>query len=1020
MGTFASQLAGQAGRTRRPAALGGNLPRVPLPVQSRTNGLLRPAHLHELRLRVQTQGLPALRRAAGRGRLIPALDRLLNAPGPESDVSRDGGRLPALHRTIVAVDIEGFGARQANPEQLAVRDGLYRCLRESLARSEIPWDVCYHEDRGDGVVFLIPAEIPKEFLVARFLAEFCAALRRHNEATEGKGKIRVRLVMHAGEVHRDAYGVAGTAVNVAFRLLEAEPLKQALASSHGALAVIVSPWFFDGVIRHVPAGEPASYRQVPVSVKETQTLAWICRPDDPYSASESAAPARLGDHRRDAGRAKGPSLSEMADQLAVAIGTQWEQEAGVRRLNDPYPLPVSWASADTSLADDWEALVRLASTGAGWPASPPGAWAAGPDSLVGAGGDLAEVLARVPTGRLVVLGEPGAGKTMLMVRLVLDLLARRVPGAPVPVLVSLASWNPRTEDLRRWLGAQLATDHPALAAKRLPGLQEGTSIDALLKAGLILPILDGLDEIPGDIRGPALTRISDMLPAKQHIIVTCRTEQYRELMSTRGPRPTLRAAAIQLHPLDAGTISRYLLDDAGDLAAGARWKPVLDVLATAAPVACALTKPLMISLARAIYNPRPGEHVEELRDPAELCDPALASQADVEALLFDAFISAAYRSPTPSRGHPRWSAEQAQEWLTFLAACLEGDVKTPDLAWWQLSGSMNRLAGGLAVGSASFVMFGLAGWIAGGQSYGTGYGLAYGLAFGLAGGLSFGFGSPRPLSRVEFRFRGSALRFLALFAVGVVLGVVLAFATGQTADLFGGIAVGGALGAYGWLNTPALGKTIPSPSGTLAQDRLGTLGFGIAVALALGSLGGVDVGGLTSTNVSRPGQIGASMVVCAITGMSFGHIGYGRVAAVTYGMAGGVVGLLATAWQVPVGGFGPGLAFGLTFGLSAGLMAATPKAWCRFVMYRVFLASRGRQPWRLMSFLDDAHRRGVLRQAGAVYQFRHIELQQRLAIRPGEQAIQPETACSCGVEHVRRRTCSTTPGVGYRIADSAQ
>jgi hypothetical protein len=35
-----------------------------------------------------------------------------------------------------------------------------------------------------------------------------------------------------------------------------------------------------------------------------------------------------------------------------------------------------------------------------------------------------------------------------------------------------------------------------------------------------------------------------------------------------------------------------------------------------------------------------------------------------------------------------------------------------------------------------------------------------------------------------------------------------------------------------------------------------------------------------------------------------------------------------------------------------------------------------------MGFLNDAYKRGVLRQAGAVYQFRHIELQHRLATRP--------------------------------------
>ena len=881
------------------------------------------------------------------------------------------------------MDVEGYGTRRANPDQLAVRDGLYACLREAFARSGISWDVCYHEDRGDGAVFLIPPEIPKEFLAARFPREFCTALRLYNEKRGGKGTIRVRLVLHAGEVHRDAYGVAGTAINTAFRLLEAEPLKQALASSRGALVVIVSPWFFDDVIRHVPASDPASYRPVRVSVKETETLAWVGRPDDPYPASEGtelSSPPRVAVPSRDAARARDPGLPGLADQLAAAIGAQWEEEARVRRLNDPYPLPVSWGPAAASLADDWETLVRLATTGAGWSPAPPGTWAAGPDGLAGAGGDLADVLARVPTGRLVVLGEPGAGKTMLMVRLVLDLLARRGPGAPVPALTSLASWNPRVQDLHRWLGLQLATDHPALAAKRLRG-PEGGSIDRLLAAGLVLPILDGLDEMPDDIRGAALTRISDALLAGQQIVVTCRTEQYRELMRTQGPRPTLRAAAIQLHPLDAGTISRYLLDDAGGLDAAARWEPVLGVLGTTAPVALALAKPLMISLARVIYNPRPGEHTGALRDPAELRDPVLSGQAAVEALLFDAFIPAAYRFGLPGRERQRWSARRAEDWLTFLAVHLERRIKAPDLAWWQLSSSLSRLAGGLLVGCASFLMFGLAGWIAGGRSYGAGYGLTYGLVFGLAGGLSFGCGSPRPLSRVKFRFRGSALRFLTLFGVGVAVGVVLSSATGQTADVLGGIAVGCALGAYGWLNTPALAETIPRPSGTLAQDRLGTLGFGIAVALGLGSLGGLDVAGLSTSDGPGPGQIMASVVICAVIGMSFGRIGCGRVAAVTYGLAGGIAGLLATAWQVSVGGPGPGLAFGITFGLSTGLMAATPKAWGRFVICKVFLALRGRQPWRLMSFLDDAHRRGVLRQAGAVYQFRHIELQQRLALR---------------------------------------
>ena len=64
-------------------------------------------------------------------------------------------------------------------------------------------------------------------------------------------------------------------------------------------------------------------------------------------------------------------------------------------------------------------------------------------------GGISEVLARIPTRRLVVVGEAGAGKTMLLVGLVLDLLARRGPADP-GALFSLASWSPAEEDLRGW------------------------------------------------------------------------------------------------------------------------------------------------------------------------------------------------------------------------------------------------------------------------------------------------------------------------------------------------------------------------------------------------------------------------------------------------------------------------------------------------------------------------------------------------------------------------------------------
>ena len=72
----------------------------------------------------------------------------------------------AVHRTIVVVDVEGFGDRcRTNPHQVAVRDGLYGAMRDAFGHAGIPWDDCGREDRGDGVFVLVPAEVPKGLLV---------------------------------------------------------------------------------------------------------------------------------------------------------------------------------------------------------------------------------------------------------------------------------------------------------------------------------------------------------------------------------------------------------------------------------------------------------------------------------------------------------------------------------------------------------------------------------------------------------------------------------------------------------------------------------------------------------------------------------------------------------------------------------------------------------------------------------------------------------------------------------------
>ncbi|MBR7676682.1 hypothetical protein KDA82_27490, partial [Streptomyces daliensis] len=65
--------------------------------------------------------------------------------------------------------------------------------------------------------------------------------------------------------------------------------------------------------------------------------------------------------------------------------------------------------------------------------------------------------------------------------------------------------------------------------------------------------------------------------------------------------------------------------------------------------------------------------------------------------------------------------------------------------------------------------------------------------------------------------------------------------------------------------------------------------------------------------------------------------------------------------------------------LSTWLYENAVSAWGRYSLARVWFAATGRLPWHLMDFLREAHAKGVLRQAGGVYRFRHIELRNRLA-----------------------------------------
>ena len=180
-------------------------------------------------------------------------------------------------RTIVLVDVAGFThPDRTMTHQTAVHNGLYDVLRSAFAEVGIDLDAsCYHEDRGDGAMILVPADVSAIVLADPLLDRLLAALRVYNAVHVPEATIKLRLTLHSGQVRLDSDGATGPALNFAFRLLDAPVAKSMLRESGGVLAVIASEDFYRDVIIQNPAAAGDDYQHVHVERGDFASPAWL-------------------------------------------------------------------------------------------------------------------------------------------------------------------------------------------------------------------------------------------------------------------------------------------------------------------------------------------------------------------------------------------------------------------------------------------------------------------------------------------------------------------------------------------------------------------------------------------------------------------------------------------------------------------------------------------------------------------------------------------------------------------------
>ena len=526
---------------------------------------------------------------------------------------------------------------------------------------------------------------------------------------------------------------------------------------------------------------------------------------------------------------------------------------------------------------------------------------------------------------LLVLGEPGAGKTTMLLQLVSHLMAQAEADetCPMPAVFSLATYtNGRT--LSQWLAEQLAGNYEV---PRKLGEQ-------WIDAGQFVPLLDGLDEVDPAHR-PACAEAINEFRARHPgvpLLVTARNRDYQAL-ATR----LHMDKAIILQPLTLEQIDTYL-QRRGNKLDGLRASLAAD--RTLQELA---QTPLMLSIMTLAAN-RPPES-----GAADLGDGLLSRQH-----LFDVYVErmARYRGKNMS-----YSPSDTISWLSWLAKQQTRAMKPTFFLEDMQPSWLPDDAGRSFIRQMRLSVFGI---LAGAAVPGALLLLLYN-RWGAAGALLLVglFAAAVPAITGRFLVRGR-LPFKRIETVES-----LGWSWPWAALGFGtGAAVGLGLGALvAWLD-----RWTSTPWPALLSVAGGVLTM-VENALLRSDLRLRTTPGQGVEQSRRNGLMVAGLVIA--TTLILGAVAVAVAAAVTSRQAF----IPAAAWLLWLALF-----LGAGCGLSFGFLA-----WLQHWRLRSILHDRGDFPDDATAFLNLAAERNLLRKVGGGYTFVHALLLDYFS-RRGEQA----------------------------------
>ncbi len=424
---------------------------------------------------------------------------------------------------------------------------------------------------------------------------------------------------------------------------------------------------------------------------------------------------------------------------------------------------------------------------------------------------ILDIFERRAGRRLLILGEPGTGKTNLLLELAEALIkeSKRDTTRPIPVVFSLPRWTlgtkPRT--LAEWLRDDLATEYDLSRA----------AAEALVREDGILPLLDGLDEVAEGRRAACVEAIHEYQKGRNlgPVAVCCRVAEYEGIpnlelgTAVRVEKLSRADAEREIAKLNLAEVRRALEEDPE------LWEVVdtplwLHVLYGAAQVPGGGDQGLA-----------PHERLyTRYVDYALGRDGSRARTAREPMLRWLGWLAAEMRR----RSQREFVLEELDfSWLAARSAASVWRARWAPRAAMVVVGG---LVGGLGFGLVGGLGFGLVG--------GLGYGLVFGLVFGLAGGLA----DVEAVEGLRFSWRDGKEGLVVGFVVGLVIGLVVGLVAGLVVGLGVGLGAGLGIGLVGGLVDSLRPKPITqrsAPNQATMRSLQYALAF-VAAGWAAGSL----------------------------------------------------------------------------------------------------------------------------------------------------------------------------------------